>query len=55
LGVARAGDQLVSSLRKGGLLARIGEDHVFSTVDEAVVALAPSAPGQSAPGPSSSD
>jgi len=39
-GIARAGVHLHDSLRRAGLAARIGEDHFFSTVDEAVNALA---------------
>ena len=39
-GVARAGVHLRDSLRRAGLAARIGEDHFFPTVDEAVTALA---------------
>ena len=38
-GIARAGLHLHESLRRAGLAARIGEDHFFSTVDEAVTAL----------------
>jgi high affinity sulfate transporter 1 len=38
-GVARAGDNVRASLRRSGLLARIGEDHCFATVGEAVSAL----------------
>jgi len=38
-GIARAGLHLQESLRRAGLAARIGEDHFFSTVDEAVNAL----------------
>jgi high affinity sulfate transporter 1 len=38
-GIARAGEHLVSSMRKGGLAARIGEDHFFATVNDAVEAL----------------
>jgi sulfate permease, SulP family len=41
-GIARAGGHLRESLRRSGLALRIGEDHVFSTVDEAVTALSPS-------------
>jgi sulfate permease, SulP family len=45
-GMARAGERLRESMRRSGLLARIGEDHFFSTVDEAVTALSarPGAP-----------
>jgi sulfate permease, SulP family len=39
--VARAGEHLRQSLAKSGLESRIGEDHFFPTVDEAVVALGP--------------
>ena len=39
-GVARAGVHLRDSLGRCGLAARIGEDHFFQTVDEAVTALA---------------
>jgi high affinity sulfate transporter 1 len=39
--VARAGDHVRQSLARSGLLARIGEDHLFPSADEAVVALAP--------------
>jgi len=39
-GIARAGVHLRDSLRRSGLAARIGEDHFFTTVDEAVTALA---------------
>jgi len=44
-GIARAGVHLHESLERSGLLARIGEDHVFPTVNEAVTALVPEAPG----------
>jgi sulfate permease, SulP family len=40
--LARAGRHLRENLARSGLLARIGEDHCFSSVDEAVRALAPS-------------
>ncbi len=39
-GLARAGDRVRSSLHRSGLFARIGEDHCFATVGEAVTALA---------------
>ena len=43
--VARAGEHAIDGLRHSGLLARIGADHVFPSVDEAVKALgAPLAP-----------
>ncbi len=38
-GIARAGVHLRDSLHRSGLAARIGEDHFFTTVDEAVTAL----------------
>ena len=43
-GVARAGVHLHDSLRRSGLAARIGEDHFFSSVNEAVTALAAGPP-----------
>ena len=43
-GVARAGVHLHESLRRSGLAARIGEDHFFATVDEAVTTLAAEPP-----------
>ena len=43
-GIARTGDHLRESLRRSGLAARIGEDHFFPTVDEAVRALAGDSP-----------
>ncbi len=39
--MARAGAHVHESLRRSGLLDRIGEGHLFSSVDEAVTALAP--------------
>jgi high affinity sulfate transporter 1 len=39
--VARAGEHVRGSLARSGLLARIGEDRLFPSVDEAVTALAP--------------
>jgi sulfate permease, SulP family len=38
-GIARAGDHLRASLRRSGLEARIGPDHFYTTVDEAVTSL----------------
>ncbi len=38
-GLARAGVHLHDSLRRSGLAARIGEDHFFTTMDEAVTTL----------------
>jgi MFS superfamily sulfate permease-like transporter len=43
-GIARAGEHLHESLRRSGLAARIGEEHFFPTVDEAVRALAGEGP-----------
>ena len=42
-GVARSGVHLHDSLRRSGLAVRIGEDHFYDTVDEAVRGLAPGA------------
>ena len=39
--MARAGTHVHESLRRSGLLDRIGEGHLFASVDEAVTALAP--------------
>jgi sulfate permease, SulP family len=39
-GLARAGDHLRDTLRRSGLLQRIGEDHLYPSVNEAVSALA---------------
>jgi high affinity sulfate transporter 1 len=44
--VARAGDHLKENLARGGLLHRIGADHFYPSVDEAVTA-APAAPSAS--------
>ena len=41
VGLARTGEHVQRSLRQSGLMERIGEDHVFASVDEAVSALAP--------------
>ena len=41
VGLARTGEHVLRSLRQSGLMDRIGEDHVFPAVDEAVSALAP--------------
>jgi high affinity sulfate transporter 1 len=49
--VARAGQHAREGLRRSGLLARIGEDHLFPSVDEAVQALGSAA--ASAPDPGS--
>ncbi|HEX3334153.1 MAG TPA: SulP family inorganic anion transporter [Acidimicrobiales bacterium] len=46
-GISRSGEHVQRSLRRSGLLDRIGEDHLFPSVDEAVTALAP---GASPPG-----
>jgi len=42
--IARAGGHTCESLRRSGLLARIGEDHLFASVGEAVNALHPDKP-----------
>jgi len=42
--VSRAGEHVVESMRRSGVAARIGEDHFFLSVDEAVRALAPGGP-----------
>ena len=39
--IARAGNRLRTSLEKAGLMTRIGADHCFAFVDEAVTALSP--------------
>ncbi|HEY6472118.1 MAG TPA: SulP family inorganic anion transporter [Acidimicrobiales bacterium] len=39
VGIARAGDHLRQSLQRSGLMARIGTDHCFATVNAAVDAL----------------
>jgi MFS superfamily sulfate permease-like transporter len=39
--IARAGEHVRRSLERSGLLARIGEDHLFPAVGEAVAALGP--------------
>jgi SulP family sulfate permease len=43
--VARSGQHARDGLRRSGLLARIGEDHLFPSVDEAVRALGPKTAG----------
>ena len=43
-GIARSGVHLHDSLRRIGLAARIGEDHFFTSVNEAVTALASGPP-----------
>ncbi len=43
-GIARSGVHLHDSLRRAGLVARIGEDHFFTSVNEAVTALADGPP-----------
>jgi len=43
--VARAGKHAREGLRRSGVMARIGEDHFFPSVDEAVRALGPKSPG----------
>ncbi len=44
VGVARAVAGAPRNLQRSGLLDRIGRDHIFDTVDEAVAALRPAAP-----------
>jgi hypothetical protein len=39
-GLARAGGHLRDTLQRSGLVQRIGEDHFFPSVNEAVSALA---------------
>ena len=39
--IARAGAHLCQGLARSGLLERIGSEHVFTSVDEAVTALGP--------------
>ena len=43
--VARAGEHMRDSLRRSGLLARIGEENLFPFVDDAVTRLGPKVPG----------
>jgi MFS superfamily sulfate permease-like transporter len=50
-GVARPGAHLRQSLRRCGLASRIGEDHFFLTVDEAVKTLAHDPPDDPGHGP----
>ncbi len=45
LAVARAGQHVRESLTRSGLLARIGEDHLFASVGEAVTSLGPTSTG----------
>jgi len=44
-GIARSGDHLRQCMRRSGLLARIGDDRFFRSVEEAVVALCSINPG----------
>jgi MFS superfamily sulfate permease-like transporter len=53
LAVARAVAGAPENLARSGLLQRIGRDHLFPSVDEAVVALGPKAPGPGTAGPGS--
>jgi MFS superfamily sulfate permease-like transporter len=41
LALARAGEHLVGNLERSDLLARIGPEHLYPSVDEAATALAP--------------
>jgi sulfate permease, SulP family len=50
-GIARAGDHLRHSLDRSGLMARIGSDHCFATVNAAVDGLAPHDTPQPQPEP----
>jgi sulfate permease, SulP family len=50
-GIARAGDHLRHSLDRSGLMARIGSDHCFATVNAAVDGLAPHDAPQPQPEP----
>jgi sulfate permease, SulP family len=45
MAVARAVAGAPENLARSGLLERIGRDHLFPSVDEAVVALGPQTPG----------
>ncbi|MGA2520158.1 MAG: SulP family inorganic anion transporter [Acidimicrobiales bacterium] len=51
LGVARAIAGAPRSLERSGLLDRIGRDHIFDTVDEAVAALRPASGAEPDTGP----
>jgi SulP family sulfate permease len=42
--IARAGEHMRESLSRSGLLERIGDDHLFPAVDEAVTDLSPRSP-----------
>ena len=48
-GIARGSTELLATLRKEGLTERIGADHCFDSVNEAVVALAGAAPAPVTP------
>jgi len=39
--LARPGRRVLVGLERSGLLAQLGEDHLFSSVDEAIVAFRP--------------
>ncbi len=41
LAIARAGDTVRANLERGGLVGRIGSEHFYSSVDEAVTGIAP--------------
>ena len=49
--LARTGDQTRRSLQRSGLAARIGSEHFYASVDEAVTALAPRPPPASPASP----
>jgi MFS superfamily sulfate permease-like transporter len=53
VGIARAGDRLRQSLERSGLMARIGSDHSFETVNAAVEGLSARGAPQAQPPPGS--
>ena len=53
VGIARAGDRLRQSLERSGLMARIGTDHSFETVNAAVEGLSAHGAPQAQPPPGS--
>ena len=50
LALARSGEHVRSSLARSGLLGRIGAEHLFGSVDQAVTAFGPDASGAAAGG-----